>query len=828
MAKTVTQAFKDVWKRQAGKMPQAVVRVSYKRQYYDATSPAQLRYEASWTDLDPDEYGAVGNIPWMLDTPFYNEFKATQVTITLRNEDHRWIAAPGSPSIFAIDDVAVLGYVPYKTLVRIQYGLRLDDGTIEYVSMFTGVLMNLRFTSDLASVEATVSSKAKLLEDADAAQVSDDFALENLVSVSVDGLEWETQSNGVYRITQVKDGAGNILDQGDDYTVSNLNGTGPATIRFTVSQAGSPGPRAAGTKWKLDKTIEYLVGLLCDEAGIPSSERTINSVIFPGGVSGSKTIDLAADWQAGTLTNIGATATPGSIKKKWMLLDDFADGNYTLNPTWTVLLNNGSVSVNGSNKFVVAASATYPTSVYTPFVKTSGTWQWKSSFSGSGTVNGFVYFAANSISTFLNFVSAGGFYLKFSLASGTKSVSLYRGVDGASDVLLATYTAATVHDERTWRVTKDASGNFTVYMDGVSVMTATDTTEITGAYFILQTTSSSTLTIDDIYWSEEVDGVIAVDTSAAIWISAEQDLLAAPISWGVMRRDEVLNGGSVAYKTAVATSSGGSYDAYVAISGDGQINSALKRYLKIKVEITSASYSLVSPEVQRIIANFSTSTVFLSVANFSAKSCFAAIQRLAQLCNYEWGFDGDGNFFFRSKTVSGDGILDVSYHNVIERISDYNPGWQDVVNVGRVRYNDYIAEYDGADAGEASPTSEQIYGRRVLDEDLSDMLLANDASLADARARTIYEDRSLPRGAYRASGRFVPWLEVSDVLNLTAADDPLLLEHYAGDPMQAYPRPMPAGPATNLLANDLRVKIIGLTPNPDQHTAEYILQGVLS
>ena len=55
--------------------------------------------------------------------------------------------------------------------------------------------------------------------------------------------------------------------------------------------------------------------LLADEAGIVSGDRSIAPVIFPGGLSGTKTIDVQADWEAGTvLTNINTTASPGDIQ----------------------------------------------------------------------------------------------------------------------------------------------------------------------------------------------------------------------------------------------------------------------------------------------------------------------------------------------------------------------------------------------------------------------------------------------------------------------------------------------------------------------------------
>lgn len=809
MALSVSTAFKKVWARAAGK--DLWTRVSYQRRYYSNVSPAGFLYETTWTDLGPGDYVAVGRIPWLLDTPNLNEFKTTEVTISLNNKDHRWIPAKSAPSVFAADGGAPDGYTAILTRFRLQCGYKLPDESIEYVSMFTGVMTGLRFSSDRASVDVVVSSNARLLQAGDATQVSDELLDEALVKVDNDGKVWETSSTGVYQMPQVRNGAGTALTQGVDYTVSELNQAGPARVTFTSAQVGSPGPHADLILWKLNKRIEELVELLCGQAGIQSGSRTINPVVFPGGVSGSKTYDTQARWAAGSKVNTTATKIDGSVVLDWACLDDFEDGDLS---GWTKVTNYGTIKVSGGKLNMDNSEE-----LYHPATQAYGTWEFKVKASGTNPFG--VLFIKTSTSSYALFFTNG-------------KLALLKDENFNSPLASTNHVYST---EKTYRITRSASGEFKVYVNGSgsATLTATDNDYGDCEQFYLKAygISSQKITVDDIRYKDSVDSTGSFATTGT-WISDENDLLQAPDVWGAMQHNEVLNGGTILIETAVASLSGGPYDAWTELGAGGQILSAKKRYLKIRLTITSNDGAISSPEMQKLVANFSISSVFVSVANFSGKTCFSAIQRLAQLADYEWGFNGNGNFFFRSKAVSGDALLSISYVDVISRISDYTLGWDDVRTRGRVRYNDYVAEYSCDDglsvspALETSPTPMDIYGDLVEDEDQSDILLANDSNLAAARARLIHDNRHLPKETFRIEGKLIPWLELSDIIKVTAADDPFLLENFAGDPLQGPPRPMPAGPAANLLANGMPVKIIGFTPNLDEHWGEYIVQRVLS
>jgi hypothetical protein len=345
---------------------------------------------------------------------------------------------------------------------------------------------------------------------------------------------------------------------------------------------------------------------------------------------------------------------------------------------------------------------------------------------------------------------------------------------------------------------------------------------------------SGTATFDDIRYSPEVDANnLTTSTTVVEYVF---DLLATPIEMGKLIASEELNGGSATYKTTGAPDLAGSpgpWDALVEIAADGQMMHYAQQWLKIQITITAAGSGYTGPVLDKIVANFSTTNVAVTVANFLGKTCWDMIQRYAQVTGYETGFDEDGVMYFRPKAVGAASILSMDQHTWLSKCLEWRAGVDRIVNVGVCTYNGFVNIYDAVDAGETSPTSEEIYGRLSPNgtpfndggEDFSDVMIANDINLGAARARVVYDERYLPKKRGVFSGKFCPWLQLSDVLSVTFLDDPKYRENYAGDPLQF---PGTAGPNPQVLALDLPMKIIGITKRPDEAMADYTFEEVLA
>lgn len=808
MAKTLTAAATSVWKRKHGR--HETFTVEYKRRYWNGSAYV---YEAAWTVLTPSDVPAPGTISWKLDTTTQNTILASNVTLLLDNSKGKWLATAYDPSVFAADAVATLGYEPYMTKFRIQHGYVLDDGTTELVSLFVGYLADYSLRGGNAGISYTIKGSEILLEQADAQNVSDAFTLENCSPATGDGTnkEFLTTSIGVWQISVVQQN-GSTKTQGTDYTLSQMDETGAAKITMVTAPTAGHTMKATGRKWKAAQTIETLIGLLCDEAGIGSGVRTINPVIIPGSASGSKTIDSQANWEAGTvLTNIGTAWSVGDIVRKWLVVDDFSDGDYTNNPSWTVVAGTPTIS---SGKLLLGASSD---EIYLPFTKMTGSWEWKWQSGGGVPVVRFIG-TSNSSNYAVAYNPVGTLFL---LKNTTAQAS--------GSTVLGSAAVAALSTERTLRVTRSSDGEMKVYYDGVLKITATDTSVASSTEMRLGMGAGggNSNRIDDLYFCEEVDAA-GTSSGTAVWESAIQDILSTPTAWGTLDKIETLNGGTITYATASSTD-GASWDAYADIVG-GVIQSALKRYFKVRVTIVPATASLTSPVCSQIVANFSVSAINLSIAIFKGKTCFSAIQDLAKIADYEWGFEGDGDFFFRSKTVSGAAVMDLDQDNGILDLSQYKPGWDKIINAGQVKYGDksqYYAEYNGVTAGEAEPTSDSRFSTRPKSESMN-YLLANDLNLGTARARLLYQSNYLPRARANISLWMTPQVDLSDIVSVSYFNDPKMRAQVLGDALLTYGDDfLSFGDPMNVVMRDKRMKVVGVSYNIADGTTDLELLEVL-
>lgn len=823
MARSVTAKFKAHWLRMVGQ-PE-ILRVQYKLRYWNG---AAFALQAAWTTLEGDQFVSVGRVPQQLDVPNQNVFKASVVTLKFPNTQNEWIEHAGSPSIFAANDESPDGYELERSWFRIQFGYKYDDGTEEVVNEFTGLATG-RWKPSGAVAEVEVQSRDLQLE-ADAEDVSQAETLENCIPPTGDGsiTDFESTSTGVDHSTRLEvDGAPRA--EGSGYRTSNENevasagNTGRLALKLAAAPAAGKTVKVSVVKWLQNQAVDVLIGLLLDVAEITAGERSIAPVIFPGSVSGSKTMDTQAQWQAGTVfTNTEADRdATGVLQQKWFLMDDFAA---TL-AAWTV---SGASIVGGK---LQCAAGQYAGFNAAPNM----TGSWETIIDATAGVAEF------RILAYGGYYAGGSGTSMYFLNVGAASAVLYREDHISSPgprqltPLLTVLRAPGAAD--VWRITRDSDGLFLVSVNGANVsgLGVNDTTiptDVNPGYGTTLYCSSGTVTFDDVLYSFLVVPLAEASNKAStlVYESQEFDLLAAPVAWGAMSATYTAAGATLALKTNVAAASGGPYDGYVTTSVGLVPQSALRRYAKVRAELALATVRgiLTGPSIDTLVLNFSTSSIFLALANFAGKRVSAAEQRLVKLCDYERGFDGDGNYFFRPKTTSGSYVVHLTQENGIVDVLDYDTGIPDRVrNVGRVRSGGFVAVYDKTTAGEVEPTSERRHGRTVGDEDFSDITLANDADIRTARARAIYERNRVPPLWIRLRIWIVPWLEASDIVRVSLFDHPMLRAAYAGDPLlRATDAWSTMGEPGNVVARDRDFKCLEYVPDYDTNLADVLLEAL--
>ncbi len=833
----VSVEFKALWKAKHG-VPD-YERVAYKRRY---KAGGVYQNEAAWKYLTAPDFIRVGDISMELDVPTQNEFRTSVVTLIVANEYNKWIETTATSSFWGADDTAADGYKCYKSIFAYQVGYKLAAGTIEWVTIFTHLAGEKpRISGSGAEAEIPLYSKALLLETADAEAVAEDVvASENCIPPAGDGSnkDFESTSTGVDHFESLEVN-GVAKNNGSDLQVSNDNQVAcPGdTGRLAITMEDAPGNGLTVIlknvkKWLTDQRIETLLGLLADEAGITAGSRTIVPALFPGGLSANKTINTQVQWEAGTVfTNVDTVTKPGSITRgiteAGNLFDDFADNDYV---GWT--LDEGTADASGGYLSLCDPNGlTIPTAaIHKQIVKVPLSWSFKVKNTGSN-YSSTIFFYVDSASESNGFPTGNGYAINIHYSG---LWGFYRGSGGGA-TLVASLGSASTASWVTVLVERTAAGVWNISRDGVLIASVSDVTYVpaaNGYFFVRQSNDedpAATVDLDDIYIG---------DSFVSTYESEDFDLLSAPTAFGVLQVTEVLNGGTTVYSTATSAD-GVSWDAYVAIGGAGEILSTPRRHLKVKVVFTPISDLADYPEIQKIIANFQTTDVFISLAVHSGKTCMEKFQEYVKLCDYQMRFNNSGNLIVEPKTVSAEPAVILDQENGIIDVTEVDYGIPDrVVRAARVRCNGFVETYDDADAGcSASVIADgDELSTAVLDEDLSDVLLANNVDIAAGRAQLLYEnsrrgdDDPRPPVRIRALIWNVPWLELSDITRLSFFDHPKMRQFLAADPLNKVDSPyadIGMGAPSNVITNAKDWKVLSYTPNGETNQGELLVEEVV-
>lgn len=838
MAIPCSAEFKALWHKKQGKPDYQ--RLAYKRRYKAA---GVYQNEAAFKYLERGDFVSLGDMPQQIDAQFQNVVSISVITLKMDNTFNQWIETPAPPSFFAADDVAPDGYKSYKTIWQVQEGYKLSNGTIEWIAVFTGQGLRPKINGDGAEAQIDVSSNALLLETADAEAVSESPGLENCIPPTGNGVntKFESTSTGVdhAKVFNVNDAGQN---RGLGFRVSNENevpsagNTGRLLITTGEAPANGLTVKVSVQRWLLNKRVEELLGLLADKGGIPAANRTIVPVIFPGGLSALKRIDTQAEWEAAaTAVNCATKVFPGSVQRKWFLIDDFSDNNFSTNPVWTVHSQDPSFPISAaSGALSMPSSSGTVARISTPFAKTLGNWRWNwsMSFMQVSPPNAAGEYRFNLIANAGGTPTAG-----YYLSVRTDGSATLNKVSSGAVTVLASFTAFTTNGVKSneWRVTRSPSGDFEVFLDGVSLATGTDAA-INLSSVIQYESHEYNSTVDNIYWSEELDptGVVTNADSEQTFIF---DLLSAPTAMGILEVLQTLNGGTVLIKTAGAVDLGttppspGTFDPLVEPNAAGVMTHAPKRWLKIYVKITAALFN--SPQVHRIIANFSTTDVFVSLANHRGRKVLPQMEIYTALADYEMRFRADGTLYIGPKSVSGAPVVELDQENGIIDVSDYDTGIPNrVVRAARVRYQGFVSAYSDI---EAAVTADVLadgaeLGSGVIDENLEGVILANDVNLGISRARLRYErgrrSATDPRPPIRLPMEIwdVPWLEVSDIVRVSYYDNPIMRQLQANDELMKVGPYFHWGDPANVISKSKDWKVIYYNPNKDTGKAKLLLE----
>jgi hypothetical protein len=738
--------------------------VFYKKRFWSVVSKAFV-WDAYWTQVPEEEVVSISQITGQLDSEKLNEFKTANVTLTLKNFQGKW-NQNNLAGIFGqyqgtahYGDLPYLGATSYWTKFQVRAGWIKEDGTAEYVNLFTGVSKGYQLAGHSGTITFSVAGLDEILKNTDASTYFQS-STQNMAGDGTTKVFTMTQT-GIKRISKVLyyGAIVGLKIEGVDYTVDQLNeSTLGAQITWVTAPAAGQAFRVYYDYWYQDQTIESLVTALTSLAGVSAS---ISPVVFPNGVLALEHNDTQTEWLAGTLTNFDAGRVGGELyfdagsTAFGVLTDEF-----TSLAGWTTL--GGSPPTVSGGQLLMNTGGIFKT-----VNRKVGAWKFDCRMGAIGDIAGETQFGFACQSASWDGVGVNiqnGYVLDINHASEVWDIyhtafSLYRQVNRTTRTLIGRVLFNGYGGlMKQVIVTRNHAGRIRMYLDGNLEIEVYDTTYNNGDVVVFGG-GNTDLRFDNFY--------IPVVAGTATFVSRTLDGTASLAAWGRVVPSQTLGGSTAVYSTRTSTD-GISWDGYVATTAGYGVASALKRYLQVQIELTVGDIQSGDPYISSADVEYISSLTTIAMANLTDMTVYDTIQELGKFCNYEWGFTADELFIFKAKSISKDfaETFDMST-NATELVS-LTDGFDDVYSGVKVTYGERVIEV-GDTGGDFNSVALQ-FGRKIFETDGGNLLSDADVDVATGMAGIFFPWVSKHRRRLKMRVKSMEWIDLGDVAKVRWTD----------------------------------------------------------
>ncbi|MBI4395871.1 MAG: hypothetical protein HY548_02165 [Elusimicrobia bacterium] len=257
-----------------------------------------------------------------------------------------------------------------------------------------------------------------------------------------------------------------------------------------------------------------------------------------------------------------------------------------------------------------------------------------------------------------------------------------------------------------------------------------------------------------------------------------------PIFWDRWTAIFDANGGTVRRFTAHNANNLSGFSFYRAVGAGDEITSdELARAQgsspdKLLMLILLNPAGTTAPLFRESFFVYSTSVVFLSLANVGTRKVLDVIKELAKIADYEIGVNGDGRFFFRNKSSSTAPVAVLDESNIIE-VSSLTPGWDRVFNRIEAHFGSFSVTVNSQTEGDPFPTSNDQFEERALSVGGGSLMFPSDVDLATSMGKRYYRRYKDPKKRGTLIVRYMPELEPGDPVTLQIAQPAHLAQTFS-------------------------------------------------
>ena len=552
-----------------------------------------------------------------------------------------------------------------------------------------------------------------------------------------------------------------VLKEEDAYQISSLNQHRQgAALKLTHPLQNGEGLWITYRHWHTDESLDWIALQIAQTA--KSESWDIDEISFEETVEHRFAQPSLQSFAEGAFEY--AVLENGLIKPAQGFMQ-------TVDYTWAVAEKPAGVSFNftpnsialDGNNFATVASGwgSGNDSAY-------GTWEFQCAVPWGEDERQFKYF----ISSTNNRTTTNGYCIS-EVRIGTIWTSiLYRVDNGVRVAIHQTVLNLNVVGQYRYRISRGPGGEFRIqirYINGPGWHNfghvCTDNTHKTSAYFGVVFYFSAANMVFDISHSPLAATGHGDYPPVCVYTSPVIDGTTALEAWGNFSIREQSGAGcsSLTY-VRVKEDISSPWGQWAAIS-DGNTIADTPQFAQFKWVGCSDLQQLTAPALESWGISWQARNINIAVVNMAAMTCLDVLQELAKMSGFKIGYDYDGKFLFKKRVQSAPCVT-LTKHEIIE-IETLSPGASKMYNRVAVNFGPYSRVIDCKILGDARPDLIDSYGVRTLDISSAALLPAQNANLARALAPGIYQQACRLKKRAAAVVKFLPYLELGDVVNIS-------------------------------------------------------------